>query len=143
LTGAAVSRLFENGFEAYDRGDYSEALTLFRRAVDKGDANAVFLIGVIYFEGRGILQDCSEAAKWFHRAAEMGDVEAQLSLGFQYLRGQGVPRNNVLAHMWFDLADAHGTVEGARGRDIASLSMSRDQLAEAHRLTRDWKTSHR
>ena len=60
-----------------------------------------------------------------------------------YSKGKGLGQDLVRAHMWFDLADAHGTVEGARGRDIASLSMSRDQLAEAHRLTRDWKTSHR
>ena len=139
MTGATVAGPFENGFEAYERGDYSEAMTRCRRAADKGDANAVFLIGVMHFEGRGIPKDCSEAAKWFHHAAEMGDVDAQLSLGLQYLKAR-VCRGTTCWRICGSTSRPRMAGWKA-GRDIASLAMSRDQLAEAHRLTRDWKPS--
>ncbi|MGO9417290.1 MAG: SEL1-like repeat protein, partial [Syntrophobacteraceae bacterium] len=38
----------------------------------QGNANAQFLLGAIYYDGKGAPQDYSEAIKWYRKAAERG-----------------------------------------------------------------------
>ena len=57
------------------------------------------------------------------------------------IRDRGVPQDYVLAHLWFNLAAAQGDANAVDNRDIAASKMTRDQLAEAQRLARDWKPS--
>ena len=54
----------------------------------------------------------------------------------------GVPEDVVLGHMWYNLAAAQG-VESARwGKINAEREMTRDQIAEAQRLSRQWSEAH-
>ena len=50
----------ENGFEAYERGDFSNALRIFRLAAEQGDYKAQYNLGVMYRDGQGVLQDDKE-----------------------------------------------------------------------------------
>jgi TPR repeat protein len=82
--------------------------------------------------------DYETAMRLFRPLAEQGYAQAQHNLGSMYDNGQGVPQDYVLAHMWFNLAAAQGR-EIAKGlRDIAAKNMTREQLAEAQRLAREW-----
>jgi uncharacterized protein len=53
--------------------------------------------------------------------------------------GWGVAQNYIIAHMWFSLAAAAGDAGAARNRDISAAKMTSEQIAEAHRLAREWK----
>ena len=126
--------------------DPSEALRWFRAAADQDDPTALFYLGLMFAEGQGVPQDKAEAAKWFHRAADLGEAQAQYSLGLFYAEGvAGVP-DNVSAHMWFNLAAAHfpasatGEHDAAVNyRDLVEKRMTREQIAEAQKLAREWK----
>lgn len=127
---------------AYKKGDYAAALRVLRPLADQGDADAESNLGLIYETGRGVQQDFREAAKWYRRAADQGNAFAQAQLAALYMLGRGVPRDDVLAYMWFNLAAAQGEKLGI-GRDVEAEVMTPDQIAEAQRLSRDWKpTTH-
>ncbi len=46
LTGGAAAGPLEEGFAAYDRGDYATALRLFRPLAEQGDADAQYNLGI-------------------------------------------------------------------------------------------------
>ena len=59
-----------------------------------------------------------------------------------YAFGTGVPEDIVLAYMWFNLAAAQGH-ERARGqKEFTESFMTREQIAEAQRLSREWIETH-
>jgi clan AA aspartic protease (TIGR02281 family) len=129
------------GAAFYNRGNYGDALRIFRTLADQSNARAQFNLGIMYANGHGVVQDDEEALKWYRLAAEQNDVDAQNNLGVMYLRGRGVPRDNVRAHMWFSLASAAPNARDAEAgrinRDMIATEMSADQLTLAQRLARE------
>ena len=75
----------------------------------------------------------------YRLAAEHGDAEEQFILGLCYAIGKGVPQDDVLAYMWFNLAGASGYENAKTARADLSERMSPDQIAEAQKLSRQWK----
>jgi TPR repeat protein len=109
-----------------------------RAAAEQGDASAQSALGPIYANGLGVQQDDALALKWYRRAAGRGNANAQFLLGAWYHFGVGVPQDYVLAHMWFNLAAAQGNANATENRDIVARKMTREQIAEAQRLAREW-----
>jgi uncharacterized protein len=96
-------------------------------------------LGVAYEKGLGVSKDNNEAAKFYRKAAEQGIAKAQLNLAIQYVSGTGVIRDYVQAYMWFNLAAKGGEINGKKGIDIVSKGMTSSQIAEAERLSKEWK----
>jgi hypothetical protein len=67
----------------------------------RGNAEAQFALGLVYFTGSSVTKDYSEAARWFTAAAEKGHAKAQFNLGVMYSSGIGVVQNYVVAASWF------------------------------------------
>lgn len=92
------------GVAAYDRGDYAGAMQAWRRAADKGDADAQYNIGQIYKLGRGVPVDLAEAEKWYRLAAlqghDLGEANYGMLLFENGKREEAVP--------WLERAVAHG-----------------------------------
>src|SRR5256885_13463251 len=65
------------GIEAWQRADYSGAVTIWRPLAEKGDADAAFNIGQAYRLGRGVPVNLAAAQTWVERAAEKGHVGAE------------------------------------------------------------------
>jgi uncharacterized protein len=66
--------MFENG-----RGvekDPAQAAQWYRRAADKGNAQAQFNLGDLYEAGRGVDKDLNQALDWFRKAAKQGYGDA-------------------------------------------------------------------
>jgi TPR repeat protein len=59
-----------------------------------------------------------------------------------YGTGQGGPEDIVLAYMWWDLAAAQGVEDAQDNKDIAESRMTREQIAEGQRLSREWIAAH-
>ena len=83
--------------------------------------------------------DYATSVRFLKQLAELGDAHAQGELGAAYGTGRGVPRDDVLASMWFSLAAAGGNSTAGGLRDICLTNMTPDQIAEAQRLSREWK----
>lgn len=92
---------FERGAAAHRQGDYQTAVKLWQPLAEKGQIDAQFNLGTMYYRGDGVRQDYVEASKWFRRAAEQGDMEAQYCLGLMYLNGEGVKQSESEAQKWF------------------------------------------
>ena len=127
--------------------DHHEAVKWFRRAANRGNVSAQFYLGLMFAEGQGVPQDYAEAAKWYRFAADRGDAQAQYNLGLAYVEGEGVEADNVAAHMWFNLAaarfppsDTRNRSAAVKNRDVLAAKMTADQVAEAQRLARAWRS---
>ncbi len=88
--------------------------------------------------------DYATALKEWRPLAEQGDAEAQIQVGTMYENSVGFPQDYVLAHMWFNLAATHLPADltqdlAALNRDFIEKRMTPDQVAEAHRIAREWK----
>ncbi len=79
------------------------------------------------------------ALKEWRPLAEQGIARAQSNLGSMYEYGEGVPQDDVQARMWLNLAAAQGDELARIHRDRMTRQMTPVQLAEARRLTREWK----
>jgi TPR repeat protein len=129
--------MYENGHGVEQ--DHAEAVKWYRRAADQGYAVAQFNLGLMYENGRGVQRDEFEAAKWFRSAAEQGFAAAQNSLGLMYQNGHGMLQDFVYAYMWFNLAAAQNFQQAQINRDFLTERMTREQIAEAQKLAREWK----
>jgi TPR repeat protein len=109
-----------------------------RAAAEQGDALGQYNLGLMYANGEGVPQDYAEAAKWIRRVAEQGDARGQFILGVMYADGDSVPQDFVLAHMWFNLSASNGDPRAKEKRETQAGRMTREQIAEAQRLAREW-----
>jgi len=64
---------FQEGTDAYERGDYETALKEFRPLAEQGHAQAQVNLGIIYSQGRGVPKDSVQAYRWYTLAAGQGD----------------------------------------------------------------------
>ena len=135
---AAVSG-YQEGAQAYAQGDYDTAMRELRPLAEQGNADAQSKLGVMYDNGRGVPKDDKEAVRWYRMAAEQGNADAQSKLGAMYYTGRGVPKDYVLAYMWWNLAAASGDKDAVKNRETISKKMSRSQIEEAQRLSREWR----
>ena len=112
-------------------------MAVLRPEAEKGDASALFLVGVMYDTGQGVAEDIPEAIKWFRFAADKGNVDAMYSLGQEYALGEGVPKDLVEAYFWLDLAVAGYSASGdataqnaSQSRDLVARKLTPPQLAD-------------
>jgi TPR repeat protein len=113
-----------------------------RTCAEQGDARVQFMLGNMYAAGNtGSQVDDAEAVRWYRLAAEQGVAEAQRRVGSAYQFGRGVPEDDVLAYMWYNLAATQEN-RARLNKDIIEEQMTREQIAEAQRLTREWLEAH-
>ena len=74
----------------------------------KGDTDAMFELGVFFYNGDGVKENKTEAVKWFKKAAEKGDATAMYNLFVCYANGYGVEQDMQEAIRWCIKAGDHG-----------------------------------
>src|SRR5438552_6777086 len=60
----ATARLQDRGIGAFERGDYSVALAVWRPVADQGNEFAQYNIGWMYDLGLGVQQNDEQAVRW-------------------------------------------------------------------------------
>jgi len=113
-----------------------------RVLAEQGDAAAQYNLGLMSASGRGVPEDDVEAVRWYRLAADQGYATAQYNLGNRYANGEGVPEDDLLAYMWWNLAAAQGNETAQSNKAQAESRMTRDQIAEAQRLSTEWIEAH-
>ena len=96
---------------SYVRGDYTTAITSYKKLAEKGHATAQFYLGAMYDKGQGTLQNTKEAIKWYTKAAEQGSARAQSGLGVMYNHGYGTPQDYRAAIKWYTKAAEQGVAK--------------------------------
>ena len=135
---------FDEGLAAAQRDDYDAALLEWQPLAEQGNAEVQFVLGSIYDNGRGgIPQDFNKAMHWYRQAALQNHSSAQYNLGVMYDYGEGVPEDDAQAYMWFSVAFANGSGQFLiRILDELAQYMTPAQVAEGHRLTKEWLDKH-
>ena len=66
--------------EGVDEDKLQEAMEWVRKAAEQGQANAQYVLCMMYAAGKGVEQDEAQAVEWLRKAAEQGHAEAQEAL---------------------------------------------------------------
>lgn len=69
------------GVDAWQAGNYEEAVRQWRPLADRGDADAQYNLGQAYKLGRGVPLNMNLAEQWYERAARQGHEQASANLG--------------------------------------------------------------
>ena len=92
---------FDDGLAAARRGDYATALREWRPLAEKGHAGALFNLGLIYANGRGVARNHEWATRLFRQAAELDHAFAQMNYAIALKAGQGVKQDLDESAKWF------------------------------------------
>jgi len=95
---------YQDGLDAYGKGDYKTAIKEWKPLAKKGSATAQFNLSNMYSSGRGILRDDIKAEKWMRKAAEQGDAHSQFLLGWMYEDNSFILRDLSEAKYWINKA---------------------------------------
>ena len=77
----------------YRMGNFTQAVEVYQKAAETGNAEAQFDIGYAYYTGEGTERDYTTAAMWFKRSAKQKFAKALYNLAYCYMNGRGVPRD--------------------------------------------------
>ena len=109
--------------------DNPELYGLYQKARE-GDADAQYIIGKAFYQGRGVTQNYDQAFLWFRRSAENGHADAQFQLGNIYLMGEGVLQDDYEALYWYELAAKQNHREAQQNLDsLKQYTESKNQYA--------------
>jgi TPR repeat protein len=102
---------YKEGIAAYTAKNYVVAMRELKPLAKAGLTDAQYMVGLMYYTGRGVPQDYRQSAAWQQIAAGKGKADAQYILGSMYYTGQGVPQDYALAVSWFRKAAEQGHAE--------------------------------
>jgi TPR repeat protein len=139
---AARAGDFENGLDAFNAGNYTDAFSSWWPLAQQGDARSQASLGFLYYSGKGVGRDDQKSLYWFTRAAEAGQPTAQFFLGLHYYYGRGVPRDLARAYSWCDIAMTNGYTDSLFCRDAISLEMSAEDKRRSAELTTQFLRTH-
>ena len=120
---------FHEGVRAYANGDYATAYAKIFPLAELQNADALYFLGLMYYNGHGVEQDYEQAAHTLRQSAKGGNTDAQNLLGVMYDHGKGVPQNVEEAEQWFRRAAAAGHAEAQQ--NLERLLASIEAAAEA------------
>ena len=127
---------FGKGLAAYWSGNYETALQELRPLAEEGAASVQFYLGVMYENGKGVLQDYEQAVHWYRLAAEQGIAEAQAILGIMYRNGEGVLADHKRAHMWLNIARYNGLKKAGDAIELVEPNMTGSDISRAQDMAK-------
>jgi len=93
------------------KDDQLATVELLRRDAEAGDIPSMYMMGMVYLEGRGIPRNPSAGIPFCRKAAEGGHIPAIATLGEMYLSGKVVEKDPVEAERLMRKAAEQGDVD--------------------------------
>jgi S1-C subfamily serine protease len=119
---AAEAASLKEGRQYYVANEYDKAFVEIEPLAEDGEAQAQYILGVMYLKGQYVTTDSTSAAQWFRKAADQGHAISQINLAILYARGDGIERSLDEAYFWSRLARRQLT--GRQGDAAARMSSS-------------------
>jgi TPR repeat protein len=135
LVTTANAAPLDDAYAAYQRGDYAQALELYRPLAAQGFAYAQNSLGWMYHKGQGVTQNNQEAVKWLKLSAVQGIAYAQSNLGYMYLNGYGVTQDHQEALKLFRLAAAQGEPNAIENLKLPGMVVAAQQYQQTYQPT--------
>lgn len=128
------------GNQAFERREFDAAFENLLPFAERGEADAQFKIGFMYYHGRGVERDIDEGMRWLRLAADQGDAEGQYNLALGYAR-PGPSQDLVEADVWATLAAGQGYRAAEELKQDVAGQMTEDQTREARKRVSEWRVS--
>jgi hypothetical protein len=107
LVATANAAPMDDAGAAYDAYDDAKAIRILRPLAERGDVAAQYNLGVMYYRGRGVVQNDQEAVRLWKLAASQGNASAQYNLGWLYYGGK-VDKDDKEVLKWYRLSSGRG-----------------------------------
>ena len=115
----------EKGRAAYRAKDYQAAVEYFTRAAKSSgyyeSREALFNLGVCYWQDDGIGKNDAESMKWFRIAADQRHKDAPYVLALRYALGDGVEASREKALEWIRTGNERQNMTLGTGLDMDKL----------------------
>ena len=111
MTPAQITEAQRLAREFKPEDAYAKLLRELKALAEQGDAAAQLKVGLMYYNGQGVLQDYAEAIQWFRKSALQGNPFAQSNVGYMYEKGEGVPQDYLEAAKWYRQAAGRGNAQ--------------------------------
>lgn len=131
IAGGGVANPFDEGCEAFDRGDFEAALDAWKPLAEDGHPGAQFRLGCLYTFGQGVEVDHARALDLYLEAARQGDPDAQNNLGSLYALGWGTEPDPIEAYKWLEIAARAGHEMATANRNFLADKLTASDVAEA------------
>jgi hypothetical protein len=142
---------FNEGVEAYNRGDYTTALKKWEAVAEQSSINnnfewhpklsqhvpdSQYAVALLYWQGKGVNQDYKKAEKWLTLAATAGHSEAQLKLAYLLMMGLTGTENYIDAKQWLEKSANQGNVDAQY--NLAMLYFKGLGVKQDHEEAKKW-----
>ena len=108
----AEGTTYLNTAEDYrEKQNHEEAAKWYRKAADKGNADAMCELGDCYYASIGVEYDAEEGLKWYRKAAEKDNADAMYRLGDCYRYCWGVEKDEEESVKWYRKAAEKGNAD--------------------------------
>ncbi|MFV0538305.1 MAG: tetratricopeptide repeat protein [Dysgonomonas sp.] len=108
---------------------YNEAYQWYKKSAEQGNAYAQKELGVLYYWGRGVVEDNDLAFEWFSKSAKNGYSWGQYWLGSMYQSGYGTSKNRDTALEWYRVSlssDSDDALKSAVYNAMGNLFYEKD-----------------
>ena len=145
---------YARGRRYYDRGRYDLAAQYWEPLLEKGDCDAEYWVGMLYFLGQGKKNDTQKALEFWRKAANGNHPKAQAAMGDIYYQNEAiiyhhckdcnVQKDVIQAYVWYKLLEKSARYKGEKEHAADVLQeirkeMSREQLSEAEVAFSQWR----
>ena len=72
--------MLKKAIELFESDKFKEALPLFKELAKEGNSEAMYYLGMMYYEGWGVEKNLDEAVKWWKMANRRGNLDAKYML---------------------------------------------------------------
>ena len=123
--------------EAYERGDYSSALSGWQGLASRGHPLAAYRLGHLYRNGKGVTRNHKRALHWFWRAARQRVAAAFYQIGLMHLAGEYVMKDIAAAWAHFKVAARLGDGRGVAMTGYLGTRMDALELWRGRQMSRE------
>ena len=122
-----------------------EAFKWFKKAADQELQDAQYMVGLAYYQGKGVKLSFSNAKKYFKQSAKKGFGEAQFMYSYMLQAGEAAEKpDSYKAFIWGSLAQKNGIKTAEDVVNTAKLFLDESQIIAAlSAVTSCLKTSYR
>jgi len=92
--------------------DYAKATEYFTKAIDLGDASAMYYMANIYYSGYGVKRDKAKAFELYNKSAAKGNGAAMYEVAYAYDYGYGITKDETKAFEWYLKSAEKGYIYG-------------------------------